>query len=243
MIRMVSMGSATAGGGASELRSTATRTAARRTRTISGLIVRRGPAGGAWTAEVAGPMVSGDATGFIRRRLLVAQATELPLPGVELGDRLDQVRLLEVRPEGFREVEFGIRRFPDQEIRKALFSGGANDKVRLGQVGMVEGVADVLVGESLGVYPCGQKRLDRVDDLGAAPVVDQQVQHPPLVGTGQRLGGLDLAKQLHRQPIAPPRDAELHALAVELFDLAIQCLREEAHQAVDLGARPGPVLG
>src|SRR5258708_32969918 len=237
MIKMVSTGSATVGPAASELSSTATSTAALRTRTISGLIVRRGPAGGASTPEVAGPMVSGDATGFIRRRLLVAQATELSLPGVERGDRLDQVRLLEVRPEGFREMELGVRRLPDQEVRKPLFSGRANDEIRLGQVGLVEGVADVLVGETLGVDTRGQQRLDRVDDLGAAPVVDQQVQHPPPVGAGQRPRGPRLATEPHPQTLATPPDAHLHALTVELFDLPIQCLRADARLAVDLRPR------
>ena len=54
MISTVRSGSATAGPAANELRITATSTVALRTRTIKGLMVRRGPAGGVSVAAAAG---------------------------------------------------------------------------------------------------------------------------------------------------------------------------------------------
>src|SRR5258708_33949657 len=105
MIRTVKSGSATAGPAANELRIKATRTVALRTRTISGLIVRRGPAGSASVGAAAGWMVSGDATLLTGRRLLVPEAPEFPLPGVALGNRPHQVTFLEVGPKRLAEVE------------------------------------------------------------------------------------------------------------------------------------------
>src|SRR3977135_849980 len=45
----------------------------------------------------------------------------------------------EVRPQDVAPVELRVGRLPDQEIREALLAAGADDEVRVGQAGRVEG--------------------------------------------------------------------------------------------------------
>src|SRR5438874_8236021 len=85
--------------------------------------------------------------------------------------------------------------------------------------------------------------LHGVDDLGAAAVVEADVQDAAGIGRCARLGGFDAVAHALRELVPPPAYEQPDATLVELVDLALDRLVEEAHQGADLGARPGPVLG
>src|SRR6202165_21170 len=76
-----------------------------------------------------------------------------------------------------------------------------------------------------------------------AAVVDQQVEDPAMVVAGVFLGGLYLLQQSRSDPRPASRDPHLYPFAVELVDLPVQGLREQAHQSLDLAPGPGPVFG
>src|SRR5438552_2924809 len=232
MISSVSSGRVAAGPAARAARMAVSSTVALATLTISGLIrTVRAPLS---VVSTVGVPESGDATlarGCARR--LVVEPAKLPLPRVERGDALDQVGLVEIRPQGGGEVELGVRRLPDQEIRYPLLPGGANHEVGLWQVRVVERTGDVLIAELGRVGTGGDQVLHRVDDLGAATVVDEEVEDAVLVVASQRFGGFDLAEQRRRQPVPPPGDTQLHTLAVQFIDLAVEGLGEETHEPVN----------
>src|SRR4030081_1201029 len=99
MIRAVRSGRATTCPAASPARISAISTVALAIRTIIGLmpVVLVGD-----TTAGTRPRASGDATSIPSRGADVAAAepAELALAGVEGGDRLDQVLLVEIRPQG-----------------------------------------------------------------------------------------------------------------------------------------------
>src|SRR4029450_6332554 len=61
-----------------------------------------------------------------------ADAAISPLTPTELGDRLLQMVLAEIRPQRVDEHQLGIGTLPEQEIADALLAAGADQQVRVG---------------------------------------------------------------------------------------------------------------
>ncbi len=57
--------------------------------------------------------------------------------------------LAEVGPQRVVEDELGVRRLPEQEVRDPLLAGGADDEIRIGELGRVEVGRDVRFGQVL----------------------------------------------------------------------------------------------
>ena len=58
------------------------------------------------------------------------------------GDRVFKRGAIEIRPMHGQKHEFAISRLPQQKIRQTLLAAGADDQIRIRQVGGVEEIAD-----------------------------------------------------------------------------------------------------
>src|SRR4051812_46543471 len=67
-----------------------------------------------------------------------AVAIEVPL------DALPQVGAREIRPQRVEEDELGIRRLPQQEVRRPLFTARADEQVDVRHVGLVKALLNEL---------------------------------------------------------------------------------------------------
>src|SRR5690242_3432559 len=61
---------------------------------------------------------------------LAADAAIAPLPSPVLRDRLLEVALLEIGPQGIHEHQLGVGALPEQEIADALLAAGADQQIR-----------------------------------------------------------------------------------------------------------------
>src|SRR5205809_6964038 len=57
--------------------------------------------------------------------------TEPSLPGPVFGQRALELLTVEVRPEPIREIELGVSRLPEQEVRESLLSAGPDHELRV----------------------------------------------------------------------------------------------------------------
>ena len=64
-------------------------------------------------------------------------------------DRLVELGFGEVGPEDVGEVVFAVGRFPEEEVRRAQLTRGADDEIGIGHVRRIEIVAERLFGERL----------------------------------------------------------------------------------------------
>src|SRR5579885_621501 len=80
------------------------------------------------TAEMT-RWVPGEASARANRGPVAALAAAV------VGDRLFEVAAPEIRPQRLGEDELGIGALPQQEIADALLAAGADQQVRVGQIG------------------------------------------------------------------------------------------------------------
>src|SRR5215210_5044633 len=142
----------------------------------------------------------------------------------------------EIRPELVAEDELGIGELPQQVVRDAELAARSDQKVGIVHVGCVEVAPEVLLGVTREGSRC-------VDDLRSAAVVECHEQRDALVAVRELLRPVHAARELRVQAVAAADEAHPHALLVQLGRLAVDARREHRHQALDLGGRPGPVLG
>src|SRR5688500_4817399 len=87
----------------------------------------------------------------LRQRLglreLLAGAPEAALAPAEGVERVGERGGPEVRPQGFGEVQLGVRELPQEEVGDALLAAGADEKVGLGCVAHREELRQPLLGD------------------------------------------------------------------------------------------------
>src|ERR1700730_14946785 len=93
-----------------------------------GILERRATAIGGWSAFASATSI-GD---------LLGPGAEAAHPPLVRGERLVEVRAVEIRPERLRAVELRIRRLPEQEVAEAHLTRGANHQVRIREAAGVE---------------------------------------------------------------------------------------------------------
>ncbi|MDA3005373.1 MAG: hypothetical protein O3B97_01775, partial [Actinomycetota bacterium] len=81
-----------------------------------------------------------------------------------------------------------------------------------------------------------------IHDLGPPPVIHRDEQPHALVPCRAGLGLVDLGAQVVAQLVEATDEPDGHPLRVEVGDLAVDELREEHHQVLDLVLRAAPVL-
>src|SRR5437667_21881 len=82
-----------------------------------------------------------------------------------------------------------------------------------------------------------------VNVLGAAAIVETDVQDPVLVVGCAGHCLLDAMAHLWRELVPPPADQDPHATSMHLVDLPLHRLVEQPHQRANFGPRPRPVFG
>src|SRR6185312_7665266 len=110
----------------------------------------------------------------------VRSAAEPSLPRAVAAQGAQEVDLPELRPVRVAEVELGVGRLPEQEVRQPLFPRGADDQVGLGLTGGVEVRGDVVDGQLVGNLREGgaagravaEQVADGLDDFLPAAVPD-----------------------------------------------------------------------
>ena len=98
----------------------------------------------------------------------VRSAAEATMAAGELEERGVEGVRSEVGPERLGEVELGVGRLPDQEVRQALLAAGPDDEVRVGQADRVERRADGGLVDVLGRDAARREPPDGIDELGPA---------------------------------------------------------------------------
>src|SRR3972149_3335170 len=168
----------------------------------------------------------------------IGRTTEPPLPLLELNERGEEVIASEVGPQDIREVELGVRRLPEQKIRKPLLTAGPDDQVGIREIRRVQlgGERRVVngVGRQVAVPRTGGEAAGSAAAIGTGPVLEREVQDEGLVGGGQGLHALDLAADRARENLNVAGDAETNAVAVQLLRLLDERLSQQVHQRADL---------
>src|SRR6185437_15841721 len=177
---------------------------------------------------------------------LTGREAEASLPAGEKLERGRELRLVEVGPEPITEIELRVGDVPEEEVADPPLAAGADQQVRIRQpaelerggeallvdVRRAQGAARALGGE----LTCG------LHDVPASAVAHGHLQLQARIGARALLRGADLRLQPHREALPVADEAHAHALAVQLRDLAIDGLEEQAHEARHLLRRPRPVL-
>src|SRR5665213_2053000 len=169
---------------------------------------------------------------------------------VALAERLhglSQVLRAIVGPKHVLEDQLGIGRLPEQEVGQPLFAAGADDQVgRQGLRGGQRRLEGRLV-DSRGVHPAiayGHRQLARrVGDVGAAAIVEGDLQQEAVVVLRAGLRPLDDLQYVRAQPRAAADNADAHALAVQPGQVGLHIELEQGHELGDLMGGSAPVLG
>src|SRR5204863_7789268 len=132
-----------------------------------------------------------------------------PAPRLELLEALLQLPAPEVGPELVAEDKLRVGALPEQVVGDALLAAGPDQQVGIVHLGRIEAAPEVLLGAA-GELAC------RVEDLGAAAIVEGDEEDDPLVGSGRLLGPLHPLDQLRRHALAAADEAHPHALLLQL---------------------------
>ena len=184
------------------------------------------------------------AFGFLQ--LLACQA-EAALAGGVGGEAGEELVLAEVGPEHGREYELGVGALHEEEIADARLAGGADDEVGVGDAGGVEVAGEGVPGGFAGGVPAGGDGPGvgegGVGDFGARAVVEGEDEGVFLVVGGGGDGGGELFLHGGRERARAADGAEGDFVFLEGFELALEEVVEEAHEAADLALRAVPVFG
>src|SRR5260221_628889 len=118
------------------------------------------------------------------RELVLGPASKAADARSVVGQRRFEVFLTEIRPQRFGYEHLRVGRLPQQEVAHASFAGGADDEVGVGQVGDVQPRRDRRLVDLFGSETVGNELLDGIQDLGAAAVVEADVEHAVGVAAG-----------------------------------------------------------
>ncbi len=133
---------------------------------------------------------SGKQAGAVENRRRGAEAAEAAVAPLVFEDGLEEFGAAEVRPQGVGDVKFGVGDLPEEEVADAHFAGGADEEVGVGQAGGIKARGERLFVqleriEGAGVPRFGNERVHRVNQFGAAAVIDGEVEaHAAILGGG-----------------------------------------------------------
>ena len=154
-----------------------------------------------------------------------------------------QVALVEVGPELVHEDELCVGELPEQEVRDAQLAARSDQQIGVGKLWCVEIRCEDVLVDLLGVDAALDDPPGRLDQLGAAAVVERDPQVDARVQLGAVLHRVHAPAQLLGGAVAAADEAHAHSLLGEIGQLALDRLGEDLHQRVDLVLRARPVLG
>ncbi len=157
-----------------------------------------------------------------------------------------QVPAVEIRPKNVLEDHLGVGALPDQVVRGALLAAGPHEEVHVRHVRVVRVLREGLLVDLGRVQLPGRHvlgdALRGVRDLGAAAVVDAEVQRHLVVVLRLLLGDLELLDDGLPQLGHAAHPADADAELVHLVAAAADHVAVEVHQELHLVRRALPVL-
>jgi len=174
-------------------------------------------------------------------------------------DGFEKMEAVEVWPEAVGDEDLGVGDLPEEEVRDALFAGGADDQVWVGHVRSVEGAGDaglieglegartkeIIDGTAAGVgfgREIGKDAADGVDDLGSSPVVEGQGEGGPSVLCRGFRGPLHGVLHLLWEVVGAADVGHADVVVVHALHIANKVALEELHEEADLGLGAAQVI-
>src|SRR5262249_19662044 len=141
----------------------------------------------------------------------LAAAEPAPALGV-LSERLPEVAAVEVWPELVDEHELGVGELPEHEVRHAQLPARPDQQVGIGELGRVEVRRKHVLVDLARVGPALRDPPRRLDELGAAAVVERDPEAQPDVQLGAVLHRLHPRAKRRGGAVAPADEAHADAL-------------------------------
>src|SRR6185295_8686131 len=174
-----------------------------------------------------------------RRRLDAAVAPIALLVG---HHRLEQIAAAEVGPQRFGHPDLRIRDLPQQEVADAHLAARADEQIRIRLPRGVEQLPEAALVQVVGGDAHRDRAARGVHDLGAAAVVQRDVEQHAGIAGGLPDADLELVLHVGRELLGAADDAEADVVLEEGAELEPDVPLEQHHQGVDFGAGPLPVL-
>src|SRR5581483_2820347 len=162
-----------------------------------------------------------------------SSAEAAPAPRVR-RERVAQLAGPELRPQRVDEDELGVRELPEQEVRDSELAGRPDQQVGIRQLGRVEVRGERVLVDLARVDSRLREPASGLDDLGPSAVVERDPELEPVVLRRLALERGHLPPQRLRRAVAPAEEADADALLHEVGELAVDRVREDLHQRVDL---------
>src|SRR6266436_2281642 len=165
---------------------------------------------------------------------LLAGAAETALPALELGDRLEELPLAEVRPERVRHVDLGVGDLPQEEVTDPHLTARADQEIGIWNAGSAERRRNQLLIDGLGseiaALDAAGDRAHGFRQLLTAAVADGEDDRH----AGVPLGALDdvAERELHlagELPDVADRE-EADAILHHPLHFGHEVVAEKAHQ-------------
>src|SRR5262245_26860298 len=150
--------------------------------------------------------------------------------------------LAEVGPERVGHPDLGVGDLPEQEVADAHLAARPDQQIGIGLAGGVEGGREPLLVQLLRSDPGGDEPSGGLDDLGAAAVVERDVEQHAAVLRGLLLGRLQLAADIGGELPLAADDVETDVVLQQGVQLEPQVALEQRHQRRHLGHGALPVL-
>src|SRR2546422_1720039 len=144
--------------------------------------------------------------------LPTSHLSESARPSLELAHGAIEIAGPEIRPEGRRDHQLSVGNLPQEKVRDPHLAARADQQVGIGNVGGIEGPADILLRDVVSLEVASlnlaRQRAERVEQLVAAPVVEGHQDGQPGVVPGLVHHVLDATMYTGRHPVRPAEDRE-----------------------------------
>src|SRR5450631_991104 len=173
----------------------------------------------------------------------------------------EQAGAVEIGPERFGDEHFGVGDLPEEEIADAHFSAGTNQEIGIGQAVGVEVAGELIFGDALDVtisvsidlaiavrvgvavaVALREYRVHRVDDLGAAAVVQSDTQAHAAVGGGAFGGFADVFLHRGRKIAGAAEKAHANIVFLDEWHFLAEIFAQELHEKISFGFGAAPVF-
>src|SRR6266511_2502948 len=171
-----------------------------------------------------------------------ALAAETPGSASELEERRVERLRPEIGPQDVAGVELRVGGLPDEEVRQSLLAAGSDHEVRIWLARRVESARDRGLIDLVGGDPTRCQTAKGVHELGAAGVVEGDVQRQPGAGRGLGEGALDGRAGVGGQFREAAQNVDADALLDEPVGLPAHRRLQQGEQAAHLLVRASPVL-
>src|SRR5439155_21625473 len=114
------------------------------------------------------------------------------------------------------------RNLPEQEVADAHLSARADQEVGIRLAGRIEKFAEAALVEIVRSYPRRNGAPCGVDDLGAAAVIESDVEQHAAVALGLPDAGLQLVPHIVRQFFGAPDDLKANVVLEQGIELETQ---------------------